>query len=379
MPLIRPGIRQLFRLATRSKLAREVDDEIALHLELREQRLRDDGLSHDEARTEALRRFGVVSATQNALHTAATHRDTIVNIRELISSVVQDVRYTARGLVREPWFTAFVAITLALGIGMNAAMYGVIDRLLLRGPEYVRDANRVQNIYFTTAREGSPPNTSNSFGYVTYKILRENARTFQVAAYKISPQQEIFGNGVKADLISSGQTTADFFSMLGVTPLLGRFYSETEDNTTSPEHVVVLGYRLWQRSFNSDPGIVGTFVELSGEKFTVIGVARNGFTGTELAQVDVWMPLSIRSRRVTNDWTNAWDAQWLNVVARLNPGASAEQAGAEATSAFRAAYAGRSKAAKSATISFAPISFAQNGSEPLELRVSRWLIGVCAI
>ncbi|MEO7997183.1 MAG: permease prefix domain 1-containing protein, partial [Gemmatimonadaceae bacterium] len=186
MPLIRPGIRRLFSLVLRREGTRpsEIDEEIALHLELRVQQLQLTGLSPEDARAEATRRFGSPDAARDRLRAAAKHRDRKMDFSERLSSLAQDVRYAARGLVREPWFTAFVAITLGLGIGVNAAMYGVVDRLLLHGPEYVRDVDRLQNLYITSQRPGMDARTDNFFGYVTYATLRDNARTMRVATFK---------------------------------------------------------------------------------------------------------------------------------------------------------------------------------------------------
>ncbi|HEX6943520.1 MAG TPA: permease prefix domain 1-containing protein, partial [Gemmatimonadaceae bacterium] len=149
MPLIRPGVRRLFDLMLRRRdvSRRDVDREVALHIDLRAEQLVRRGLSPQDARHEAERRFGSVKALQSLEH-SAYRRDRKMSFRDWLDSLGQDVRYALRGLRREPAFTGFAVITLALGIGANAAMYGVVDRLLLRGPDHVREPDRL--VRFTT-------------------------------------------------------------------------------------------------------------------------------------------------------------------------------------------------------------------------------------
>ncbi|MEP6834247.1 MAG: ABC transporter permease [Gemmatimonas sp.] len=381
MPLIRPGVRRLFSLRLRREGTRpvDIDAEIALHLELRVQQLQQTGLSSNDARNEALRRFGSPETARVRLRVAANHRDNRMNMREQVASLALDARYALRGLMRERWLTAFVAITLGLGIGVNAAMYGVVDRLLLRGPEYVRDVSRLQNVYITTQEPGMAPNTNNSFGYVTYNLLRQNAPRIRVATWQYSDKGILYGRGLNAEQWSTGQATADLFPILGVTPMLGRFYSEEEDKPGAPHMVVVLGFSVWKREFNSDSAIVGKPIQLGDRTYTVIGVARKGFTGTGLSPVDVWMPMSIRSGNNNQNFATAWNSTWLNLVARLEPGVTVEQANAEITAVYRRGYGGHDESMKAATLSLAPISYARDGTETPEYRISRWLIGVCLV
>jgi predicted permease len=379
MPLIRPGIRRLFSLRTREGARpNDIDEEIALHLELRARQLESEGHSRADAHRLARSRFGEQAIARHHLHNAAQRRDRTMNLREHFESFVQDARYAARGLIRDRWLTLFVALTLGLGIGVNAAMYGVVDRLLLRGPEYLRDASRLQTLHITERPEGMDARTHMFFGWVTYDLLRENATKMKVAIFKHSKETVQYGSGLSAERWNSGDVTADVFPLLGATPLLGRFFTSEEDIPSAPHSVVVLGYGVWQRVFNGDPKVVGRSIELDNRPYTVVGVAREGFTGPGLARVDVWMPMSIKSAYNSN-FTTSWNNTWLNIIARLEPGTTPEQAAAEATTLYRNAYPGKNQALRNASLSFTPISFASDGAEPPESRISRWLIGVCAI
>jgi hypothetical protein len=178
MPYIRPGVRRLFdpMLRRRERTRRDVDAEVALHLELRIEQLMRQGLSREEAVQEARRRFGSIENAVPSLQHTAHRRDRRMSARDWFDSVLQDTRYALRGLRREPAFTGFAIATLALGIGANAAMFGVVDRLLLRGPDHVRDPERVVRFTTTVTRPSIGDVTHAAAGYVLYDNLRQHTR-----------------------------------------------------------------------------------------------------------------------------------------------------------------------------------------------------------
>ena len=376
--MIRPGIRRLFRLALRRAdlVTDQVDDEIRLHLALRAEQLeRVAGLSPGAARAEAERRFGAIDSLQQA----ANRREQTMRVREWVEEFGQDIRYALRGLRREPLVATVVIATLALGIGANAAMFGVVDRLLLRGPAHVVDADRVMRVYSTETTTQFGAYTTSSLGYVSYVNLRDAARSFDgVAAYSINNESTV-GRGDDTQRATTGYATGDLFAVLGVRPEVGRFYTLADDRIKDPEPVAVLGYGLWQRRYGGDRGVIGQSIVAGGVSFAIVGVAPRGFTGPELARVDIWIPMSVHSQHVTDDWPHAWDAQWMQVIARLKPGITREQATADATAAHRRLYNGRDPATATAAISVAPLTFNDSGKESTEVTVARWLVGVSVI
>lgn len=374
---IRPGIRRLFHLGIRRPdlAGREVDEEVSLHIELRAEQLRRQGMAPGDAMREARRRFG---QGQPALQHDARRRDARLGMREWASSVVQDLRYAIRGLRREPAFTGFSVVTLALGIGANAAVYGIVDRLLLRGPEHVREPGRMVRITTTVNRPGLGNVTFGSAGYVLYDNLRTNARAFDgVAAYLAS--DFTLGRGRGARTIRGGAATAGFFPLLGVRPARGRFFTPDEDAPARPARVVVLGDALWRTQFAAEAGVIGREIDLGEHRYTIIGIAPRGFTGVDLGRMDLWVPMSTFSEGVTDDWPRAWNSQWLHIVGRLRPGVSLDAATEDATRTHRATYDGPPKPMAQARIGAVPIRFTDRGEESNEVAVSRWLLGVTVV
>ncbi|HEV8410476.1 MAG TPA: ADOP family duplicated permease [Gemmatimonadaceae bacterium] len=381
--MIRPRIKQFFRIALRRDdiVVRNVDDEIRAHLDMRTEQLVREGLTPERAREEAIRRFGSMDDARRDLQQHAHQRERTMQLREWLDALRQDIRYAARGLRREPLFAGFVIATLALGIGANAAMFGVVDRMLLRGPEHITDASRLMRVYLHERVPGQGEFATPTFGYVMYSTLKNNTHSFDgVAAYVATPHgQTVLGHGTDAQLIQQGQATADLFPVLGVKPALGRFFSPDEDNVVGAERVAVLGYGLWQRVYAGDPNILGKTILLRDIPYAVVGVAPKGFTGPQLNRVDVWVPMSLHVSLQTPDWSHTWSAQWLMVVSRLKPGVTRTQAAEDATAAYRHAYTGGDKDDAGADLLVAPLTFSEDGKESTEVTVSRWFVGVAFV
>ncbi len=372
--MIRPGIRRLFSLGLRRGDAaeREAVEEIREHIHRRTEQLVARGWSPAEARAEAERRFGSVPEARRAARRSAARR----GLRDRLAAVGADLRFAARGLAREPGLTAVVVVVIALGVGANAAMFGILDRLLLRGPEHVVAPEQVARIYYTVDVPGRGRFKAATFGYVTYALMRDDTRTLSSVGAQTGVSDATLGSGESAARLRWTAATWDFFPTLGVKPELGRFYDATEDRPGDARAVVVIGDGLWRRRFGADPGVLGRDIEIEGSRFTVIGVAPKGFTGVEMERVDAWVPMSIRSASVTEDWPHSWNAQWLKVVARLKPGVPAEEVANDATRAFRAAYTGDDPPLEKARITADPIWYDENGHEALRVTVARWLVGV---
>ena len=295
-----------------------------------------------------------------------------------MESLLRDVRLAARGLRREPAFTLFVAVTLALGLGANAAMFGIADRMLLRGPAHVRDADRVVRLYFTEQPRGMNVFTTDGFGHVTYDVVRRGTTSFEhVATYAIN--DIVVGQGADARQVRAGYTSAGFFELLGVRPERGRFFSEQENAPNAAVRVAVISHSAWGQWFSGRDDVPGRTVTLGDEPFEIIGVTPPGFTGAELGRVDVWIPGNLLAARTGPDWATTWNAQWLKIIVRLKPGVTIDQAALDATAAHRRAYTGADTSTAEGRLTVASLRANHAGSEATEVRVLRWLTGVAAL
>ena len=354
----------------RGRFDREMEEEMRFHLELWAAEHHHAGISEQDVRDAARRRFGNRTSLEE-------YRRAAVGVPSL-DTLGQDLRYVLRAIRQSPGFSAMVVATLGIAIGANAAMFGIIDRLMLRGPAYVVDPDRVVRLY-ATERNGNEESTESIFGYVTYAHLRGNARTFEdLAVY--SATDATVGVGVNAYRITLGRVSSNFFPVLGVTPLLGRFFGPNEDRPPRGENVVVLDEGYWRRSFGGDRGVLGRPAVIGGVTYTIIGVAPQGFTGAELERRDAWVPISLTYWGPGPDWPTAWDASWLQIIGRLRPGVTFEQANVDATAAHRRAYDGPANdVMRTAELSVAPLRFNRAGKEQAVTRVSRWLVAVTTI
>ena len=292
-------------------------------------------------------------------------------IEMLLDQLRQHVTYAVRQLRHSPGLTAAVTLTLGLGIGANATMFGVIDRLLLSPPEHVRDAHEVRRVF---VRLYSPFfGTQRSLPIGTHPDFKDldSAQSFvETAAYTRS-RPLTFGRGLDASRANVVASTASLFPLLGVRPEAGRFFSEVEDLPGNP-NVAVLGYTFWKRHFGGDNEAIGRTIKLGDLEYTVVGVAPRGFTGVELSPVDVWVNLHSRP----GNWAGNRNFFLLSVVARLRPGVSATVAEAEATLLHLRGNADNPQYDPEARIVLAPLIAARGPAATAESVVARWLAGV---
>ncbi|MDQ3949758.1 MAG: ADOP family duplicated permease [Gemmatimonadota bacterium] len=336
--MIRPGVRRFLRLPIwrRRLRAGEVDDEIRFHLEQRAAQLvREQGLTLAEARAEALRRFGGLDEARARLMEAARQRETHMRRAELLDTLRQDLTYALRQLRRSPGFALAAVITLALGIGANATMFGVIDRLLLRPPAHVADPARVMLFSYVRTTADGTADDQDAFSYALYRDLLE-ARAFEhVAAY--SRTSLALGRGADARSVRAMRASASYFATLGVRPVMGRLFLPEDDGNPIAPPVAVLGYGFWQSHFGGDPNVIGRSLPLGDGRYTVIGVAPERFVGLGQSAVDLWVPLTagITAENYAH-WLTGRQAFWLRVIGRLRPGVTAAAAQTDASAAIRA-------------------------------------------
>jgi predicted permease len=368
MPLVRPGIRRLFRLGRllARDATRDVDDEMALHIQLRAEQLMQSGADPAAAYLEARRLFAQSPASVDDLYATARERNQHMALRERWDGLVQDTRYAARRLIRDPLVTTFILATLALGIGANVTSFTLVDRLLLRGPAHVTEPDRLVRFY---RRVDTPPlgiQTAPWMPHPTYLGLRDGMRTVEaLGIYRVD--DAIVGVGATARQRPVGRASGELFPLLGVTAIRGRFFTPADDATSS--QLAVLNERVWRAEFGSDPGIIGQSLVVGDAPRTIIGIAPAEFSGPDVGRVDVWTMVDQRSSR-TQNW---------KIVARLRDEVSVAAASADAESAHQRTRDSSPEWIRSATVLVAPIRFDNAASESIEAVMARWMAAVSAI
>lgn len=329
------GWRRLFRMAGfRPDAAGELREELDFHFQRTVEDLVGAGWSEADARREAARRFGDRDRWVREMERIDRGRMRMEGWTTWVADRWADVRLSLRSLVRRPGFTAAVVVTFALGIGANAALFGIVDRLLLRPPAHVVDADGVRLLLVQRDFLGRQI-TSESLAWDDYRDFKRVAGLREVAAF--SGGSLTLGEGEEARRIGARYATHEFFPLLGVRPHLGRFYGPDDDAFGAPL-VAVLGFDLWRTRFGGDPGVLGTTVRIAGAPYTVVGVAPRGFTGVGLSRVDAWLPL--QPAKVATDGGDLWFSgrgfSWIRAVGRVAPGASEEVLLEQATALHRA-------------------------------------------
>jgi len=234
----------------------------------------------------------------------------------------QDLAYTFRRLSRSPGFALAVIISIGLGIAANATIFSMVSRFVLR-PAPVGDPSSLLTLH--TLHDGD--RCCNSFPEPVFKDVRDQAKSFSgVAAYNELVPASIGGSG-EPERVWGQAASTNFFDVLQIPMTLGRGFLQEEEQ----HQVIVLSHRLWQRRFASDPAIAGKAITLSGHPYTVVGVAPVGFRGIDLIlDSEFWVPLGHVTDLVTNlEGRNSRDMHWLQVIARLKPRVSRNQAAAE--------------------------------------------------
>jgi len=330
------GIRRWFTLPRSPRtVARDIEDEIRFHIDSRVAELVARGASGEAARAQALREYGDIAASRHELNRVERGRLTREQWGVRAETLRQDIVYALRGLKRNAAFSASIIGVLALGIGANATMFGVIDRLLLSPPAYVTDPARVVTLDYMRTFEGAT-NHQDVLSYPQYLDLTQtNGALTSVAAYAETDLAS--GRGREAQSLRGMRASASYFATLGVQPLIGRFFLPDEDGAPVAPNVAVISYGYWQRQFNGARTAIGSNLPIGNLRYTVIGVAPRRFRGVSSAAVDVWIPLtSGETPQEIEGWTHSRNGFWLQVVARLAPGMSRERAEAVASRVTRA-------------------------------------------
>jgi putative ABC transport system permease protein len=302
-------------LVRRDRVEQNLSDEIEFHLEARVSDLMRRGLSRDDARRQARQEFGSLERYKEEVRSARGLR--------LVDELRSDLLYGWRALRRSPGFACVAATSLALGVGANTLVFSLLDATLLR-PLDLPESNRLVAIWTVPTENPDQLGTSS---IPRYFALRDHARSFEsIAAFNgIACGVKTLGDerdGAAAERILGQTVSPAMFRTLGVQPIMGRTFTDAEDQVDQVAPVVLLSHRSWQRRFGGDPAIVGRTVTLDRAATTVIGVLPAGFEffGTNR---EFFAPLCLTRAQVEGR------VGGNSIVARLKPGVSMEQAQTE--------------------------------------------------
>jgi predicted permease len=337
----------------RQRMMDDLEQDIRAHIEIETQDNIARGMSPEEARYAAMRKFGNVTRVQEDA------RDVWSFV--WLEQLWQDVRFGLRTLLKSPAFTAVAVLTLAFGIGANTAIFSLIDAVMLRSlpvenpAELVVlkwSARKAPNVHWMMSSGDCPSDLGGgrlnpagcSFSEPMYREITQADIFSATAAFANSGRLDLTGNG-PASVINGQLVSGDFFRTMGLKAAVGRLI-DANDDTPAAAPVAVLNYGYWQSAFGGSREVIGRTIELNNVAFTIVGVAEQPFTGiTPGSDYDVWIPLSeepkinsmgaMRGPMGTQDRQNDPAIWWLTIVARLKPGVPVAQAQAMVSGIFR--------------------------------------------
>ncbi|MGH9764993.1 MAG: ABC transporter permease, partial [Blastocatellia bacterium] len=295
--------RNLFR---RTRVDRELSEEMSSYIEMLVARKIRDGASPEEARRMAMIEFGGVDQVKERVRDARLGRT--------LETLSQDLRYGFRTLRKSPGFTAIAVLTLGLGIGANSAIFSVVNAVLLR-PLPFEDADKLVELRESFLSKGID---SEAVSPADFQYWRDNARSLSgIAAYYNWQSFNLTGTG-DPERLNTSTVSTNFFRVLGVRPEAGRDFSDAE-GAPGQNSVVVISHSLWKRRLAGDPAIVGRAISLDGESYTVVGVMPAAFK-FPAAQTDIWTPIALSAEGLSSH------GHFLDhTVARLTNGATLAQ------------------------------------------------------
>ncbi|HEY6400917.1 MAG TPA: ABC transporter permease, partial [Blastocatellia bacterium] len=302
--------RRLLFYARRNQFDRDLEEEMRFHLEMKAEENLDASVSPEEARYAARRQFG----NQTLLREVSRDMWSFGSLETL----AQDLRYGVRMLLKRKGFTIVAVLTLALGVGANTAIFTVVNAVLLRDLPF-REAEQLAQV---VRPYPNVPGGLIRLSLADFLAVRQSTRSFSaVGAYWIPPEGFTFLGGERPEQVYGAVVSADFFSTLGVSPLMGRAFQPGED-AANAERLAVISYEFWQRRFGGDRQILGRMLKLNGDGYTIIGVAPQGFWFPRGDRSEFWANLRIQPPGRIGPF-------FYTGLGRLRPGVTLEQANAE--------------------------------------------------
>lgn len=310
----------------------EIIEELSQDLEDRYAELLSSGATSEAAHLAALAELNDSDVLSRELRRVERHarRETIVpgtrKRTNMFSDINQDLRYGGRMLARNKGFTLVAALSLAIGIGANTAIFSLLNALLLTALPVQQPS---QLVVVNTASSLRPGQASSLLSYPVFREMREKSTVFSGMFARAGFQMSLSAEG-QSERVSVEEVSGNFFSLLGVHPEIGRLLSEQDDQTPGASAVAVLNFNCWQRRFSKDPQIIGKTIRLNDYPFTVVGVSPESFGGVEVFSApDVRIPILMAEQVTPVSGPSVFEDRgrmWFSVMARLKPGISVEHA-----------------------------------------------------
>ena len=242
----------------------------------------------------------------------------------------QDLRYAVRTLAKNPGFTAVAVLSLSLGIGANATIFSFINGLLLRPPS-VADPDRLVEVWQRNTTRGTGIGSHMPLSFPDYEHYRDHNRVFDaMGGFTAETSRVIWNRAGEGEVLQGALVSANFFTILGVRPALGRAFLPDEERPSTAAAVVMLSHALWQQRLGADPAVLGKTLTFNGRGFTVIGVGPAGFTGVLAGFApDFWTPLGMQTALSPALNRSERRMHWILGVGHLAPGVTPAQASAD--------------------------------------------------
>jgi putative ABC transport system permease protein len=296
--------RKLWLLVRRGRFHNELEEEMAFHRDQAEAHLREEGLNSDDAHYAVHRQFG---------NTARLKEQSVETVGFRFETAVQDVHFGFRQLRKNAGFSLAAILILALGIGSSTAIFSAVNPILLEPLPYP-EASRIMMIWDIYQGERS------DVTFHTYRELATRNRSFaSLAAFE--RWQPTLTGATEPERLEGQSVSADYFRVLGVSPVLGRDFNPSDAQFKGPKNVI-LSDHLWRRRFSADRAIIGRQITLEDDLYTVIGVIPQGFDNVLAPATEIWSPLQYDPAHATTFDTREW-GHHLHMIGRLRSGARA--------------------------------------------------------
>ena len=374
--------KRLFRFP-RSTPAADVDAELRFHFDERIADLVATGESRESAAHRAAAEFGdaqAVRATLVEIDTRLVHQHRRADWWERVE---QDVRYALRGIRRSPGFTVMVVLTLALGLGANAALFSVADRMFLRAPSGVNRPDQVRRLqqHFTDANRlkiGAPAAGIRSvYNYPEVRAIKAAlGDSVLLAGYRFDKVQ-LGPDGDSPDGVAS-YVVGDYFGVVDVRPAAGRFFTANEERVENTTPLAVISHALWLNRYGGEQEAIGKTVQIGSRSYEIIGVAPKAFRGIDLDAVTLWVPMSTIGRSDSKTpWYESRNSYFIRIITRASSAAAVQRIELASAMALRSSARARDSSATVTLASVIEAVWPDAGAK--EITITTRLVGVAMI